>query len=142
MGVWQMTENKNALPGAGTPNRAMEQGAACEGVSNSEFQYTTIPEKWQGGAVSCLLAMGQVNAIPLRHLKSLMVGWTGREIRREIERERRSGIPILSDNTCGTGGYFLPANRSKLDNFVNSMYGRAMEIAKTAAAVEAAAVRE
>ena len=85
------------------------------------------------------MSTGQENAVPLRHLKTLLSGWTGREIRREIEAERRRGIPVLAD--C-IGGYFLPASDAELEKFVNSMYSRAMEIAKTAAAVEAAVVRK
>lgn len=61
-----------------------------------------------------------------------MTGLDGRSIRLEIERARRSGIPILSDG----GGYYLPATRAEVGRFVRQMRGRAKEILATAAAVE------
>lgn len=48
-------------------------------------------------------------------------------------KERRSGVPILSDNASG---YFLPGNSAERAQFVKSMRNRAAEILRTAAAVE------
>ena len=84
------------------------------------------------GIVSELLLHGQENAIPRRELESL-TGWSGRMVRLAIERERRAGIPILSDNASG---YFLPGNSAERAQFVRSMRNRAAEILKTAQAVE------
>lgn len=78
---------------------------------------------------------GQENAVPLRDL-ARVTGERPRAVRRMIERERRSGVPILSDNESG---YFLPAAPDELEHFVKSMRGRAHEILRTAAAVERAA---
>lgn len=50
-----------------------------------------------------------------------------------IERERRNGVPILSDNQTG---YFLAENDDERDTFVKSMLHRANEIRLTAAAIE------
>ena len=84
------------------------------------------------GIVSELLLHGQENAIPRRELESL-TGWNGRMVRLAIERERRAGIPILSDNA---NGYYLPENSAERAQFVRSMRNRAAEILKTAQAVE------
>lgn len=79
-----------------------------------------------------LLSCGQQNATPRRELEK-MTGWSGRMVRLMIEKERRAGIPILSDNA---NGYFLAENPAELEQFVQSMRNRAAEILKTAAAVE------
>ena len=78
------------------------------------------------GVVSGLLLHGQENAIPRRELESL-TGWSGRMVRLAIERERRVGIPILSDNASG---YFLPGNSAERAQFVRSMRNRAEEIVR------------
>ncbi len=95
------------------------------GVSHAHF--TT-----REGPISRLLLEGRENAIPLRDLKAV-TGWTGRAIRRMIERERRGGVPILADNSRG---YFLAANRHERAACVRSMRHRAFEILKTAQALE------
>ena len=82
------------------------------------------------------LGRGQQNAISLRRL-SAMIGENPRSVRKEIEVERRRGVPVLSDNL---NGYFLPENEAEARRFVKSMRGRAHEILTTAAAVEAAYV--
>jgi hypothetical protein len=53
-----------------------------------------------------------------------------------IERERRAGALILSDNASG---YYLAANSEEVKRFVSSMRHRADEILKTTDAVEQAA---
>lgn len=57
----------------------------------------------------------------------------GRQFRRLVEQERRSGIPICSDPVAG---YYLAANQYEVARFVRQMRGRAKEILTTAAAVE------
>lgn len=84
------------------------------------------------GPISRFLSEGQQNAVPLRALEGL-VGESGRAVRLLIERERRAGVPILSDNRTG---YFLPANDEERDRFVRSMLNRSREIERTAHAVE------
>ena len=78
------------------------------------------------------LLEGQENAIPRRRLMAL-TGLPDRAFRREIERERRDGIPILADNLTG---YYLPSCEDERRRFVRSMRGRAFEILTTAAAIE------
>ena len=58
-----------------------------------------------------------------------------RSIRQLIERERRQGSPILSDNRSG---YFLAGSPEEVERFSRSMEHRAREILRTAAAVRAA----
>lgn len=82
--------------------------------------------------IADLLLQGQENAIPLRQLKT-MTGRRGRDLRKQIERERRRGVPILAD--CKSG-YFLPDGEDEKARCVRSMRGRAKEILITAAAIE------
>jgi len=62
-----------------------------------------------------------------------LTGWNERVVRRQIEAERRRGVPILSDNSRG---YFLPADEHERERFVRSMRHRAREISQVADAVE------
>ncbi|HIU43427.1 MAG TPA: hypothetical protein IAB67_03935 [Candidatus Ventrousia excrementavium] len=85
--------------------------------------------------IEALLSRGRAGAVPMVQL----VAWTGldsRSIRQLIERERRQGAPILSDNRSG---YFLAGSPEEVERFSRSMEHRAREILRTAAAVRAAA---
>lgn len=81
---------------------------------------------------SDLLGHGQAAAVPLRYLVEL-TGWSERDVRRRIERERRQGVPILADNYRG---YFLPADEDEVTACVQSLRRRAQEILRTAKAIE------
>lgn len=110
-------------PRAGDGNPAAGKGTV------SAVQCT--PErKSRQGCIADLLSVGEENAVPLSHLE-MLTGWDGRAVRKQIERERRQGIPILSK--CG---YYLPADDWERAAFVASMRGRAREILQTAKAVE------
>lgn len=78
------------------------------------------------------LSHGQQHAVPLRHLVS-MTGLPDRVVRQTIEKERRAGMPILSDNQTG---YYISDSPEETARFVRSMRHRAHEILKTARAVE------
>ena len=82
--------------------------------------------------IADLLSHGAENGVTLRHLESL-TGQDGQTVRRQIEAERRRGVPILAD--CKSG-YFLPDGEGEKARCVRSMRGRATEILKTAAAIE------
>lgn len=84
--------------------------------------------------ISRLLSPGRENAVPLRQIEA-MTGFDSRTVRLMIQRERYSGIPILSDNATG---YYLPATPKERDRFVLSMRHRAREIERVAQAVEQA----
>lgn len=119
-----MRKNKNPLQRCSTGAGEQENR---KGSRSSYGDYNT-----QFGIVSELLLHGQENAVPRRELENL-TGWSGRMVRLAIERERRAGIPILSDNSSG---YYLPGNSAERAQFVRSMRNRAAEILKTAQAVE------
>lgn len=125
-----MIKKEKARHGAGTPERA-KVGAGLARSSTSNGQHT-IDDGRRQIRVADLLSMGQENAINIRHLKALL-HLPSREVRLMIWRERRQGIPILSDNVSG---YFLPANEAERARFVRSMRARAVDILRTADAVE------
>ena len=78
-----------------------------------------------------LLRQGADNATPRRRLANL-TGLRERDLRRLIEKERRAGIPILSNDR---DGYYLPANAGEVKRFLESMYRRADSIRQTADAI-------
>ncbi len=119
-----MTNKENPLQRCSTGAGEQENR---KGSRSSYGDYNT-----QFGIVSELLLHGQENAIPRRELEK-MTGWSGRMVRLMIEKARRSGVPILSDNESG---YYLPGNSAERAQFVRSMRNRAAEILKTAQAVE------
>ena len=90
----------------------------------------------QPGFIGRLLSHGSENGVTLHHLEK-MIGAPGREIRREIERERRAGALIVSDNRHG---YYLADSPAEAQRFARSMRRRAAEISRTARAIEEAAV--
>lgn len=85
--------------------------------------------------IASLLSHGAENDLTLSDLHRL-TGIDKRVIRAEIQQERLSGTPILSDNLSG---YFLPANEDERERCVKSLRHRAGEILKSAAAIEGAA---
>ena len=85
--------------------------------------------------ISDFLNHGQDGAVPLKHLVKI-TGLHERDIRSMIERERRAGALILSDNASG---YYLSASAEETERFINSMRHRVGEILKTAACIEQAA---
>ena len=82
--------------------------------------------------IADLLSHGAENGVTQRHLENL-TGQDGRTVRRQIEVERRRGVPILAN--C-KDGYFLPDGEDEKARCVQSMRGRAKEILKTAMAIE------
>lgn len=85
--------------------------------------------------IADFLNHGAENGVNLHHLEK-MTGLSGREVRREIERERRAGELIISDNR---NGYFMTDDPAEAQRFARSMRRRASEIARTARAIEEAA---
>ena len=129
-----MKETKKSRP-SGNDTRAATETAAFDGAAVPYEDSTTAAEVRQTG-ISALLMHGAGNGIRLKELVQ-MTGTDPRTIRLRIESERRCGIPILAD--C-KNGYFLPDDEGEKARCVQSMRGRAMEILKTAAALEQAEV--
>lgn len=127
-----MSSNKKRPGSAGTPLRAGDTRALCEATSSNA--YSNISAGAGQRSIADLLGVGRENAITRRDLERL-TGLDGRSVRLLIERERRAGIPICSDNQ---NGYYLPCCKSEKDAFVASMRHRAREIERAAAAVEKA----
>ena len=124
-----MPEKENAPAGAGTPTRARNEDFA---VNHSACDFTT-----SGGKVLKIFGLlhpGAENGIKLPELATL-TNQDEREVRRQIQAERKDGKLILSD--C-LHGYFLPASEQDARRFIRSMSGRAAEIAAVARSAEAA----
>lgn len=115
-------------PGAG------QAETAC-GARFPHQNCTTDSAERQPGFIASLLSHGAENGLTLSDLHRL-TGKDKRVIRAEIQQERLSGTPILSDNLSG---YFLPANEDERERCVKSLRHRASEIFRTAAAIKGAA---
>ncbi len=125
--------NKNkARPGAATPERVEGKRAIIGAAVNPTVQSTTPAGAGQR-SIADLLGVGRENAITRRDLERL-TGLAPREVSLAVERERRSGVPILADGS----GYYLPASHDERAACVRSLRHRAREILITARSIERA----
>lgn len=124
-----MSWKNEARPGADTPRRAMEAetGQATTSVSDC----TTSESMRQAVHVADLLSYGSENGKSTRELMGLL-GVPERTVRKMIQMERLSGIPILS-NTLD--GYYLPTNNAEVVSCVRSLRHRGQEILRAANAI-------
>lgn len=129
-----MREKEKSRPGEATPKRAA--GAAAYGrAAVPKIDFTTAAAGRQHGFIESLLLPGPENGLTLKDLVRI-TQWPERAVRKEIESERRSGALIVSDNR---NGYYLADSPAEALRFARSMRGRALEIMKTARAVEKSA---
>ena len=125
-----MSKRKETRPGADTPRRATteaETGKATASMSDC----TTPASAGQGVHIADFLSHGSVNGVTTRELMGLL-GIPERTVRKMIQMERLSGIPILS-NTLD--GYYLPTNTEELVSCVRSLRHRGQEILRAANAI-------
>ncbi len=123
------TKKRNAPVGAATPARAAGNGLETLYPTKN---YSTSSRKTP--SISELLYTGAENGTTLRELVAL-TGMNERLVRLEIQRERKAGKLILSNNR---DGYFLPERPEDVRRFARSMSRRATEIASIARAAESA----
>lgn len=127
-----MINKGKARPNVAALERAEDKRAFCETTPSTAN--CNIPAPSGQRSVADLLGTGRENAITRRKLERL-TNLDGRSVRLLIERERRSGTPILSD--CASG-YYLPATDDERAACVRSLRHRAREILTTARAIEQA----
>ena len=121
-----------ARPGAATLGRA-EGNKAQFGAAYNPVNQSTTPAGAGQRPIADYLGVGRENAIPRRDLERL-TGLAPREVSLAVERERRSGVPILADGS----GYYLPASDEERAACVRSLRHRAREILITARSIERA----
>lgn len=126
-----MRSNKKRPGSAGTPLRAGDTRAICEATSSDAYSNISAPAGQR--SIADLLGVGRENAITRRDLERL-TGLAPREVSLAVERERRSGVPILADGS----GYYLPASHDERAACVRSLRHRAREILITARSIERA----
>ena len=124
-------DKKKARPAGDAAGRAKREKQQASGYSHPNHT-TPIPQAQ--AKIADLLLPGRENAIPRRDLEAI-TGLNGRTIRLMIERERRRGTLILSDNHHG---YFLADDPAEAQRFARPMRHRAGEILRTAEAIEQA----
>lgn len=111
-----------------TPASRDKLAGAREG---NEYNHNTGFKYSRQVTIGELLGHGQSEAISRNDLVSI-TGVNPREVTREIERERRQGVPILSNGN----GYYLPNDDDEVKSCVHSLLNRANEIRLTAKAIE------
>ena len=126
-----MRDNKKRPGSAATPLRAGDTRALCEATSSNAYSNISAPAGQR--SIADLLGVGKANAIPRRDLERL-TGLAPREVSLAVERERRSGVPILADGS----GYYLPSSHDERAACVRSLRHRAREILITARSIERA----
>ena len=126
-----MPSNKKRPGSAATPLRAGDLRAICAATSSNAYSNISAPAGQR--SIADLLGVGRENAIPRRDLERL-TGLAPREVSLAVERERRSGVPILADGS----GYYLPASHDERAACVRSLRHRAREILITARSIERA----
>lgn len=129
-----MSEKEKAPTREATRAEAVETAAFGRAAISCSYCTTGGAER-QPGFIARLLSHGAQNGVTLSDLHRL-TGKDKRVIRAEIQQERLSGTPILSDNLSG---YFLPANEDERERCIKSLRHRASEIFRTAAAIEGTA---
>ena len=128
-----MRDNKKPLPVCETGNGTGEQ-ISLPDVLLSEENSTMSGKRAQG--IFALLLCGEANAMPLAYLEKL-TGLDRRDIRRRIQAERQAGACICVNNR---DGYYLAETESERARCVRSMQHRAVEVMRTARAIERAEV--
>ena len=126
-----MRSNKKRPGSAATPLRAGDLRAICAASSSNAYSNISSPAGQR--SIADLLGVGRENAITRRDLERL-TGLAPREVSLAVERERRSGVPILADGS----GYYLPSSHDERAACVRSLRHRAREILITARSIERA----
>lgn len=73
------------------------------------------------------IPVGRENAISCRELSDLL-HIPKRQVTRQIERERRHGCAVCASNATGTAGYYRPADRGELREYLHRLNSRITEI--------------
>ncbi len=132
-----MAATKETRSSVAAPGRDMGT-AAFDTATAPTTNSTRSSGKRQALRIADFLDAGEENTHSMRYLQDLLHR-DSRTIRILIERERRQGIPILSN--CKSG-YYLAADLGEIERFTRSMRHRVGEIIKTVRAIERAAEQQ
>lgn len=72
-----------------------------------------------------ILPKGKENAIAMKDLARVLGFANTRALRDDISKARENGAVICSTTKSGKSGYFLPANREEIKEYLNTMERRA-----------------
>ena len=122
-----MSENKKARSTAATVKRAE---AAALGESAASFygeNTTTTPAR----QVADFLPHGAANAVDGRTLAAVLGFKDRRALSKQIERERRSGLPICAAVAGKSRGYYLANDPDELQRYIRALDRRICEVRRT-----------
>lgn len=78
-----------------------------------------------------ILGEGLERAKTAREIQDLL-GMTRREVTRQVERERRDGIPICA-SVADPRGYYLAATKEEMEGYCKALEHRQQEVGRTLA---------
>lgn len=87
------------------------------------------------GTIASLLC-GSDNPMTAQEIMAALDVSDPRLITKEIERERRAGLPICASNDSKRPGYFLAATPRELESYTRSLRRRVKAVSGTLAAME------
>lgn len=116
------------------------QGSDC-GSQDSYRNFNTGESTRQLGLISSVLLYGEANAIPGKQLMAMLNLRDGRDITRQVERERHAGIPICATTNSDSPGYYLPYSPAELERYIKSLDRRLKNVRETREAVQDAYLR-
>lgn len=130
-----MSKKKSAAPVDQTGNGGGQiRLDGFEELSTVDFITAFTPAQ---GSVAALLPRERASAVRTRELARIM-GRKPRDVTRQICAERRAGAPIVSDPGAG---FWLASDADELKRCTAALHRRAVEIHRTARALEKIAGR-
>ena len=126
-----MRGDKNACPGAATPKQA-DSKAFFQSDTLACFDSIAKDDCPSMGRIAEFLGHGSENAVTSAELAVICSFKSRRDLRRQVERERREGALILADKH----GLFLPSQdpaqaRQEIQQFVNTAESRSKSLLRT-----------
>lgn len=119
-----MIKNEKARLTAGTVKRETETAGQ---KPYSTVNCNTDEKEKQDFFIASMLPRGSENAITTAELLRRTGYACKRQMTKAIQAERKAGA-LIASRTDGQGGYFQPSSRAELEDYVQSMTGRAKSI--------------
>lgn len=128
-----MFEEKSR-PGAGTPERAVEN--LKESIGQHTFNFNYIRESGENqvskfGRVWDLLGAGKENAQTGANLRDALGVDDIRVVSKAVEAERHAGFPIIATTDPTNPGYFRPGDLDEFDSYLRSFDSRLRHMKET-----------
>lgn len=130
-----MIEKEKARSTAATVKRA--EAAAFGGAAASfSDEHSTASRPRQAVRVVDVLPVGAGRAVRGQTLAALLGFGDVRQLSKQIERERRGGVPICAAVSGDSRGYYLASSPDELQRYIRALDRRLREVRRTRDACE------